>query len=94
MAAALNSIQLWNKVEHRREERRRQEQTKQKDERDGLERLLKGLLSHSTASAAGSTGAGGSVGAGSPVVGSIRGEIAGAVSSSDETTPQPSSVDS
>lgn len=93
MIAALSSLRYMSKLEERREERRKQEQTRQKDEREGLERMLKSLINTSTASAAGSAGRGGSVSAGSPGAGSIRGEIVGAPAS-EETTPQPSSVDS
>ena len=95
MVAALGSLRLMSKVEERREERRRQEILRQKDEREAVERMLKGLLTGvENSSAAGSQRNAGSVSAGSPAGGSARGggsvtaESVGTVAPAEELTPQ------
>lgn len=89
MVAALGSLRLMSKVEERREDRRRQEAIRQKDEREAVERMLKGLLSGvANSSAAGSQGNAGSVSAGSPAGGSVRAESVGVPAPAEETTPQ------
>jgi hypothetical protein len=90
MFAALGSLRLMGKVEERREQRRREEALRQKDEREAMERIFKGLLTNSAASASGgSIGHANSVSAGSPSGGSVRDESVGVPASVEEGTPTP-----
>lgn len=79
MIAALGSLRLMTKVEEKREQRRREEAIRQKDEREAVERMLKGLLAGSPSSAPGSSGRAGSTGAGS-----VRDESVGVPAPAEE----------